>query len=130
MSLRILFYDMYGSIRIEEINTVNTVQDRYLNYDGKVKMTITQELKTWDEISMRSKHRWKTYLFSQLVQEYISDDDWRFENHDRTDKIDFETRAEILQNGGRRATHIGSKKIERSWEKSKMMISKFEDFCS
>ena len=41
-----LIYNMYGSIRIEEINTVNTVQDRYLNYDGKVKMTITQELKT------------------------------------------------------------------------------------
>ena len=28
---------------------------------------------------------------------YISDDDWRFENHGRTDKIDVETRAEILQ---------------------------------
>ena len=41
-----LIYNMYGSIRIEEINTVNSFLDRYLNYDGKVKMIITQELKT------------------------------------------------------------------------------------
>ena len=39
VSQRILFIYMYGSIRIEEINAVNTPQDRHLNYDEKVKMT-------------------------------------------------------------------------------------------
>ena len=53
-----LIYSIYGSIRIEEIHTANTTEDRYLNYDGK------------DEISIWSKHKWKTFLFNQPVHEY------------------------------------------------------------
>ena len=78
-----LIYNLYKSIRIEEIHTVNTIQDRYLNKDDK------------DDISIRSKQD-ERLSFRSTIARIFKMMTVDMKNHDRIDNIIIETRAQIF----------------------------------